>query len=232
MTSPLVLFYAPDNASLIIRLALEELGLPYETRLVDRRIRAQDSPEYLAVNPTGLIPTLMTPEGPVSETAAILLWLTETTGRLAPAPGSAERPAFLNWLLFTANTLHADLIQIFYIQRYGPDAALPDMRRAAQARVQRHLRLLDGVAARQPSWLGGAEPSVLDFYLCALLRWAALYPDRAPDWFRLSDTPALAAIATRIEARPATAAAIAAEGLGPHPFTNPDYANPPEGSTL
>src|SRR5680860_279820 len=38
----LILHYAPDNASLIVRLALEELELPYETRLVDRSVRAQD----------------------------------------------------------------------------------------------------------------------------------------------------------------------------------------------
>ncbi|MCB1329029.1 MAG: glutathione S-transferase N-terminal domain-containing protein, partial [Maritimibacter sp.] len=74
----LCLHYAPDNASLIIRIALEELGLPYETRLVDRQAEAQKSPAYLALNPQGLIPVLETPEGPIFETAAILLWLGET----------------------------------------------------------------------------------------------------------------------------------------------------------
>ena len=49
------LHYAPDNASLVIRLVLEELGQPYETVLVDRKAQAQNSPEYRALNPGGLV---------------------------------------------------------------------------------------------------------------------------------------------------------------------------------
>lgn len=50
------LHYAPDNASLIVRRVLEELGLPYRAALVDRRSVQQKSPAYLALNPQGLIP--------------------------------------------------------------------------------------------------------------------------------------------------------------------------------
>ena len=89
--SPYRLHYAPDNASLIVRLALEELGRPYETVLVDRRAKAQRSPAYLALNPAGRIPTLETPDGPISETGAILLWLADRHGALAPAAGDPAR---------------------------------------------------------------------------------------------------------------------------------------------
>ena len=70
-----VIHYAPDNAVLIIRLALEQRGLPYHAQLVDRAAQAQRAPAYLALNPNGLIPVLETPQGPLFETAAILLWL-------------------------------------------------------------------------------------------------------------------------------------------------------------
>ena len=60
MTKPLTLYYAPDNASLCVRLALLELGVPFETVLVDRAVQGQVAPEYLALNPNGVIPTLMT----------------------------------------------------------------------------------------------------------------------------------------------------------------------------
>ena len=56
MTGSLTLHYAPDNASLIVRLALEEAGLPYRTVLVDRAANAQRSPAYMALNPAGRIP--------------------------------------------------------------------------------------------------------------------------------------------------------------------------------
>lgn len=51
MTRTYTLHYAPDNASLIIRLALEEIGVPYDTVLVDRAAQAQTLPAYRALNP-------------------------------------------------------------------------------------------------------------------------------------------------------------------------------------
>ena len=86
-----ILHYAPDNASQIIRLMLEEMGLPYRTALLDRITRAQDSAEYRAVNPTGLIPALQTPDATLFETGAILLWLCDSHGSMAPAPGAPGR---------------------------------------------------------------------------------------------------------------------------------------------
>ena len=65
-----VLHYAPDNASLIIRMALDHRGLPYRTQLVDRASQEQSSAAYRALNPNGLIPTLETPQGPLFETGA------------------------------------------------------------------------------------------------------------------------------------------------------------------
>jgi glutathione S-transferase len=53
-----VLHYAPDNASLVIRLVLEELGLSYDSRPVDRSTRAQDSAAFKALNPLRRMPAL------------------------------------------------------------------------------------------------------------------------------------------------------------------------------
>jgi len=50
------LCYAPDNASLIVRLTLEEMGAPYRTRLIDRSKQEQRSAAYRDLNPRGLIP--------------------------------------------------------------------------------------------------------------------------------------------------------------------------------
>ncbi|BDY15502.1 hypothetical protein Sulfitobl28_14720 [Sulfitobacter pontiacus] len=74
------LHYAPDNASLIIRLALEAQGVAYDTCLVDRAAQGQSAPAYRALNPHGLIPALQTPDGPLFETGAILLWLADRHG--------------------------------------------------------------------------------------------------------------------------------------------------------
>ncbi|MEZ5778364.1 MAG: glutathione S-transferase family protein [Paracoccaceae bacterium] len=226
-----VLHYAPDNASLIVRLVLEELGQPYRTRLVDRSTRQQDSAGYRRLNPGGLIPALETPDGPVFETAAILLWLSERHAALAPQPGSPERGAFLKWLFFTSNTLHADMRLHFYPERHaGAPEAVPAFAAATRARILGHLGLLEGMAGTRPDWFLPDAPSVLTFYISCLLRWLALYPRNAADWFDLSGWPSLRDVASAMEARPAATKAALAEGLGATIFTSPTLACPPEGS--
>ncbi len=226
-----VLHYAPDNASLIVRLALEEMGLPYRCVLVDRARRAQDSAAYRGLCPTGLIPALETPEGPMAETGAILLWLAETHGALAPAPQSAGRRRFLTWLFFTANTLHADARLLFYPERHaGRGADVEAFFAATQARIARHIALLEAVAADRPDWLSPDAPSILGYYVVTLLRWLALYPADRAGWFDLAAYPALHDLAAALESRPAARKAAEAEGLGATIFTKPSHACPPEGS--
>ena len=224
------LHYAPDNASLIIRLALEHRGVPYTARLVDRRAQAQTSPAYRALNPNGLIPVLETPQGPLFETGAILLWISDTHGQLGPAPDDPARGAFLKWLFFAANTLHPALRMMFYPEKYIAADHTSALRDGLGATLRSNLSTFEGYAASRPEWLGGPAASVLDFYIAGMLRWAALYPRGQTDWFDLSRTPALQQICARLETLPCTAALQTAEGLGKTPFTAPSYPIPPEGS--
>lgn len=233
MTRPYVLHYAPDNASLIVRLALEEMGLPYRTALVDRRNGGQRDEAFLALNPSGLIPVLETPQGPLFETGAILLWLADRHKTMAPGARDAGRGDFLKWLFFTSGTLHADLRITFYPGQYagsGP-ATLQALRKKLQERVLRHLGVLDDAAGTGSDWFGAETPSMLDLYVTVCTRWMALYPEDGPRAeARLQDFPNLHAIAARLEARPAIQRACLAEGLGSHPFTRPVHPNLPERS--
>lgn len=227
------LHYAPDNASLIIRLVLEELGVPYETALIDRKARGQKAPAYLRVNPAGLIPALETPDGAIFETGAILLWLADRHGTLAPAPDSPDRAPFLKWLFFTSNTLHVAMRMRFYPDQYvGNDpAAQAALRHHLKAEITRHIGLIEAEAAQSPGWLCAPAPSILDFYLACLLRWLQIYPAAEDNsWVRLADWPHMQAMATRLERCNAVRAAIHAEGLGDRPFTDPRHPTPPEGS--
>lgn len=223
------LYYAPDNASLIIRLALDTIGVAYEAVLVNRATREQASPAYLRLNPHGLIPVLDGPDGPIFETAAILLWLGDRHQGLCPAPQSPQRADFLKWLFFVSNTVHPALRMIFYPEKYaGPDHDHQRALRAtAQASLQRHFAALDARAAEAPFALA------IQVYLAAMLRWCALYPaDADRSWFDLTNTPHLLALCVALEQTPATAAAQTAEGLGPTPFSAPIYATPSKGSAI
>ena len=223
------LHYAPDNASLIIRLVLDGAGIPYRTALVDRGARQQDSAAYRALNPAGLIPTLETPQGPISETGAILLWLSDTH-RLSPGTADPDRPLFLRWLFFLSNTAHADLRQIFYPHQYAPVDAHAAHFEIMATRMLRHFGLLDAAARQHSRLFAAAAP--LGVYTITLTRWSALYPQHAPRWLDLSAFPALFGLAQAQEARVETPVIARAEGLGAHPFTRPEQPKPPEGSVL
>lgn len=226
-----VLHYAPDNASLIVRLALDTLGLPYVTKLVDRSKQGQRAPDYLALNPNGLIPTLITPEGPIFETGAILLWLVDRHAALGPAHDNPKRGAFLKWLFFCANTVHARLVVLFYPERLvGDDPALQKaLQKGAQATLLTYFQTLNDTGS---DVFGQENITVVDLYLAAMLRWSAIYGPKDRSWFCLADYPVLAQLCQRVEALPATTRAKTAEGLGPTPFTAPRRPNPPEGSAL
>jgi glutathione S-transferase len=223
------LHYAPDNASLIIRLVLDGAGIPYRTALVDRAKRQQDSVSYRALNPTGLIPTLETPLGPISETGAILLWLCDRH-HLGPGPSDPDRPLFLKWLFFLSNTAHADLRQIFYPHQYAPAEAHRGHLEIMANRMLRHFALLETAALQHPGLFAAGK--ALGVYTIVLTRWAALYPANGPRWLDMADFPALQALARAQEARVETPVIARAEGLGAHPFTRPEQPNPPEGSVL
>lgn len=226
MTTPLILYYAPDNASLCVRLALLELQIPFVTVLVDRAAKGQLAPDYLALNPNGLIPTLMTPQGPIYETAAILLWLSEQSavGFLAPR---ADRAEALAWLFWLSNTLHPTLRMWFYPEKYIAPAAVDTLQATTVKNLAAHFAHLEAHAP----WLDDHTPSALGCYLAPMVRWAALYGP-SQTWFDLSKYPRLRAYVISLETRASAHEACLAEGLGETIFSNPAIPNPPEGSAL
>jgi glutathione S-transferase len=207
---------------------LEELGLAYETTLVDRASAGHKSEGFLALNPNGLIPVLETPDGPVFETGAILLWLAEKHGRLMPPIDAPQRIYAIQWMLWLANTLHPTLRMMFDPSQYADGDAGPTQRMAAK-RLCAHLDLL--CAAETTPWLEDTNPTIHACYLAPMLRWSALYGG-GDAWFDLATWPRLHAFAKRFEARDAVQRAAIAEGLGQMQFSNPLPCNPPEGSVL
>ena len=226
MNQTLCLHYAPDNASLCIRLALEELDVPYRTCLVDRSAKAHKAASYLAMNPNGLIPVLETPHGPMFETGAILLWLADTYEGLIPRPGDPARAHALQWLFWLSNTLHPALRMMFYPAQHinGNPAGLNEV---TVQRIRAQLDVLQN--ASYANWLDAAAPTVQGCYLAPMLRWAALYGG-GPAWFDLRDWPRLLHFAQRFEVCSAAQRAATAEGLGPTSFSAPSPCTPPEGS--
>ncbi len=110
------LYYSPGAASMVIHLALLEIGVPYERVLVDFDSKAQHTPSYLKLNPHGVVPTLLIDGQPFVESVALLLMLAERhpESNLAPEAGSEDRNAWFQWLAYLGNTLGANYRFWFY----------------------------------------------------------------------------------------------------------------------
>ena len=226
------LFYSPDSANIVVRMALEEMGAAYQALEVDRRENAQRSEAFLKFNPQGLLPVLVDPaqDEPVFETAAILLHLADQHSTLKPLDQRA-RGRLLKWLFFLSNTLHADLRMAFYTERYADSAeSIAALRVHLRGRMTAHLALLEAEMARHEGpWLLGAEVSVCDLYLAACVRWAQLYPrgDAVPAT-AVQALPRLTALLQTLDARPAVQKkAFAAEGISGALFLAPVYPGNP-----
>lgn len=219
-----VLHYCPDFASLLVRIVLNELGQPYETRLQDRAAGEHDSEAYRAMQPYGLIPVLETPDGPIFETAAILLWLADRHGAMAPAPTSTERAAFLKWYFFTISHLHVQYMQLCYPERYVTSpGAEAEFTALAADRVRQGLATLEGLATQAPQWFAPGQASILGHYVMLIFRWLHIAPVGDAKYVDLTPYKALAALAKSLEGRPAARAAAETEGLGDTIYSNPAY---------
>ncbi len=217
-----VLHTMPDTAGVAVHLMLVEMGLPFTLHIVDRHNGERDGTAYRALHPLGLAPALDTPDGPIFETAVILLWLADRHGGMAPGPQDPDRAAFLKWLFFTSTNLHPTVMQLYYPDRWtGDPAAIPAFLRAAADRLALFLDLLETAIAARPAWCSTDAPSALGVYLCVLLRWVGQFEPGHPGALDLSAYPALMDLARALEQRPAARHVAEVEGLGPTIFSAP-----------
>ncbi|MEM6677856.1 MAG: glutathione S-transferase family protein [Pseudomonadota bacterium] len=211
-----ILYSYPDCASHVVRMALEELGAPYRDEVVDFRVEAQRSAQFLALNPRGLVPVLAdeVSGATLSETGAILHYLAEWSGRLAPpVTDGPARAAFLQCLYFLSNTVHADAQLQYYTERYVGEALAEAARPSVHVRMRAHFALLEeAIAARGGPWLLGTQLSMCDFYLGGCARWSLVAPRHAPlEPEAITRHPYLNALLEQLEDRPAVIRAFAAE---------------------
>ena len=143
-----ILYGGRYTRALITEMVLAEGGIPYEVRDVDIVAQGHRRPEYLAVNPSGWVPALVTPEGEtLYETPAISLYLAERhrLTHLAPAVGDPERGRFLSGLFSVAGDLEPILKRYFYPHRYVMrDDDTPAMKERALGEALERLRVTEG----------------------------------------------------------------------------------------
>ena len=100
----LTLYHNPKSRSASARVLLEALGVPYEVKPVDFASGQNRTPEFLAINPLGKLPTLVHDGAVVTEQIAITIYLADRfpAAKLAPAFDDPKRGPYLRWLAFYA----------------------------------------------------------------------------------------------------------------------------------
>lgn len=204
-----MLYYAPGSASFLVHWLLLELDLPHELRLVDFASKAQKSADYLALNPNGVVPTLVIDGKPQYEAAALAMWLADRHpgATLAPAIDDPRRADYLQWMFNLANMVQPLFRQWWYPGEPAGEANADALRAHCAPRIEAQWQRIDDHLASNGPWLLGDAMSVADFYLTMLMRWSRNMPKPATDWTHL------AALAQRLKARPSFHALYEREGL-------------------
>jgi glutathione S-transferase len=175
----LILYFAPGSSSMAVHIALHEIGVPFEGRSISFAKREQRSPDYLALNPEGKVPTLLIDGRPLTEVAAILFYLAKRFPDAALLPkGDIELEAqAISWMSFIAATLHP-----------------------ARSRGMEYAREVYGIADRRlgrREWAVGCY-SIVDIHLFRLY-WRLAHSLKPPS----GTFPNLSAHHERMMARPA-----------------------------
>ncbi|MDP3860897.1 MAG: glutathione S-transferase family protein [Phaeovulum sp.] len=203
---PFRLYQMPGWGSAIVEAQLVFYGLPHE--LVETGDIYEDAAARAAlgrINPLAQVPALVLPSGEaMTESAAMTLYLADAAGSeaLVPGPGSAERAAFLRWLVFLVANIYPCFTFADVPTRYVAEAgAAKAFRAAVDARAEALWRAVE--AAAGAPWFLGERFSALDIYVGVMSHWRP-----RPAWFA-AEAPKLAAISRSVQARPELAAVFA-----------------------
>jgi len=203
----LKLFLAANTCALASHIALEEAGAPHEVIRVDFRANAQRKPEYLAINPKGRVPALVTDRGVLTETPAILAFIAQRFPEACLAPLAdpfefARVQAFNSYLCSTVHVAHAHRVRGY---RWADDpAAIAEMQRKAPSVVGDCFELIESTMFDGP-WVTGATYTICDPYLFTIAGWLE------GDGVDINRFPKVADHRKRMADRPAVSRALAAQ---------------------
>lgn len=181
----LEIYFAPDTCALASMIALEEAGAAYATHKIDFADAAQKAQGFLEINPKARVPALVTSEGVLTETPAILAYVAQSFPAAGIAPVNdpyafAKVQEFNSFICSTLHVAHAHRMRGY---RWADDpAAIAEMQRKAPEAVAENYGLVESAMLHGP-WVMGDDYTVCDGYLFTLSRWMEddkVDPDRFP----------------------------------------------------
>jgi glutathione S-transferase len=177
------LYYSPGAASFAVHWLLNEIKAPHELVLVDFESKQQKSNDYMKLNPSGLVPTLLVDGVPHTECAALLVLLAErhSMPALIPPTGTSERALFFQWMFYFANTLQPAFRSWFYPHEPAGEAHIDVVKAQARQTIE---TIWERVAAQVTGrkYIVGETLTAVDFLGTMLMRWSRNMPKPATEW--------------------------------------------------
>jgi len=208
VTRPLKLYFAPGTCARVSLVALEEIAEPFETQLISFMAGDHRSDAYLAINPAGAVPALVTPTGVITQNSAILWYLSRAypdANLLPPCNSPASEAGQVSQLAHFSSDLHPAVSRFVVPFLYAKEREAQAELRANAADKLGFLLAAKEADLAAADWLLGGAWSVLDSYL----GWV---------WFRVTGAgfdpepfPLIAANYARLNARPAVQRALERE---------------------
>ncbi|MEM7296268.1 MAG: glutathione S-transferase N-terminal domain-containing protein [Pseudomonadota bacterium] len=202
MTRPIDLYYWPTPNGWKVSIALEEMGLPYETHPIDIGNGDQFQPEFLKIAPNNRMPAIVDHDGPdgapisIFESGAILQYLARKTGRFC---GSMEREriAVDQWLMWQMGGVGPMAGQAHHFLKYAPQMGhdITYAKDRYRGETGRLYRVLDTRLA-ESAYVAGPEFTIADM---AIWPWASLWEGQEQT---LDDKPNLSRWLDACAARP------------------------------
>jgi glutathione S-transferase len=187
-----------------VHISMLELGVDFNLHKVDLSKGEQRAPEYLKINPRGQVGALMTPDGLLTENAAMIIYLSDKHGgNLIPQEGF-ERAKALQWLMYANSTLHPAYSKVLFSMKNG---ASEDVIQKACDGVQAQWDLVEKQLTESGGpYLAGTHCGPGDIYTAVIANWQFI--PRLPKF-----GPKTKAFLQSVTARPAYQKAIAVEGV-------------------
>jgi glutathione S-transferase len=196
----LKLYYAPGTCALASHIALQEAGAAYTTERLDFKSNQQNSPEYLAINPKGRVPTLVTDRGILTETPAMLAFIAQSFPQAGLAPlddafAFAQVQSFNSYLCSTVHVAHAHKMR--GSRWASEESSFADMKRKVPQTMAACFALIERSMLKGP-WVMGETYTICDPYLFTLAGWLegdsvdiSTLPKVADHYKRMAERPAV-----------------------------------------
>ena len=192
MADELIFYTNPMSRGQIVRWMLEEVGAPYETKVLDYATTLK-SPEYLAINPMGKVPAIKHNGQVITECAAICAYLADAfpAAGLAPPVDSPARAPYYRWLFFAAGPVEAATSN----KSAGFVASEGQQRMMGYGTYEATIDAMEG-AVGAGDYLAGGKFSAADLYFGSQIGFGLRFGS-------LEKRPAFEAYAAKLQARPA-----------------------------